>query len=109
VTLANGRTVSNPLATTIRFVGPTRGDGQIETDPLTTLNLRVGKALNLGGRRLEVAYDVFNALNANAFQQFKSGGNQTYSANYGLAADGSIQGQSRQFARAGQLSVRLQF
>jgi hypothetical protein len=109
VTLSNGRTVANPLATTIRFVGPTRGDGQIETDPLTTLNLRVGKAFRFGARKLDVAYDVFNALNANAFQQFKSGGNQTYSANYGLAADGSIQGQSRQFARAGQLSVRFQF
>jgi outer membrane receptor protein involved in Fe transport len=109
VTLSNGRTVSNPLSGTIRFVGPTRSDGQIETDPLATLNLRVGKAFSVAGRKLEVAYDVFNALNADAFQQFKSGGNQTYSANYGRAADGSIQGQSRQFARAGQLSVRVQF
>jgi hypothetical protein len=109
VTLSNGRTVSNPLATTIRFVGPTRGDGQLEADPLTTVNLRVGKAFTFGTRKLEVAYDVFDALNAAAFQQFKSGGNQTYSANYGLAANGSIQGQSRQFARAGQLSLRLQF
>jgi outer membrane receptor protein involved in Fe transport len=109
VTLSNGRTVSNPLATTIRFVGPTRGDGQIETDPLQTLNLRFGKSFTLNGRKLEVDYDVFNALNDNAFQQFKSGGNQVYSTNYGLNADGSIQGQSRQFARAGQLSIRYQF
>jgi hypothetical protein len=109
VTLSNGRVVANPLATTIRFVGPTRGDGQIETDPLTVLNLRIGKAFTFGPRKLEIAYDVFNALNADAFQQFKSGGNQTYSSNYGIAADGSIQGQSRQFARAGQLSIRFQF
>ena len=109
VTLSNGRVVANPLATTIRFVGPTRGDGQIETDPLTVLNLRVGKALRFGTRKLEIAYDVFNALNADAFQQFKSGGNQTYSTNYGLTTDGKIQGQSRQFARAGQLSIRFQF
>jgi hypothetical protein len=109
VTLSNGRTVANPLSTTIRFVGPTRGDGQIQTDPLATVNLRVGKAFTFGTRKLEVAYDVFNALNADAFQQFKSGGNQTYSANYGLAANGSIQGQSRQFARAGQLSLRVLF
>jgi hypothetical protein len=101
--------VINPLATSIRFVGPTRGDGQIETDPLTTLNLRVGKAFRFGARKLEVAYDLFNALNADAFQQFKSGGNQIYSANYALARNGSIQGQSRQFARARQLSIRLQF
>jgi hypothetical protein len=76
---------------------------------LATVNLRVGKAFTFGTRKLEVAYDVFNALNADAFQQFKSGGNQTYSANYGLAANGSIQGQSRQFARAGQLSLRVLF
>jgi outer membrane receptor protein involved in Fe transport len=109
VTLSNGRPVSNPLATTIRFVGPTRGDGQIETDPLATLNLRFGKAVRIGGHKLEFAYDVFNGLNADAFQQFKSGGNQVYSKTYGLNADGTMQGQSRQFARAGQLSIRYVF
>jgi hypothetical protein len=109
VRLSNGRTVANPLATTNRFVGPTRGDGQLETDPLRMLNLRVGKDVVIGKQRFEVAFDVLNALNADAFQQFKSGGNQTYSPNYGLAADGTIQGQSRQFARAGQLSIRYAF
>jgi outer membrane receptor protein involved in Fe transport len=107
--LSNGRTIANPLSTTIRFVGPTRGDGQLEADPLSMLNLRVGKDFKLGEDRLEIAFDVLNALNGDTFQQFKSGGNQTYNANYGIAADGTMQGQSRQFARSGQLSVRFAF
>jgi Carboxypeptidase regulatory-like domain/TonB dependent receptor-like, beta-barrel len=109
VTLSNGRTVGNPLATTIRFVGPTRGDGQIEAEALQMLNLSFGKDLGFGRRKLTLAFQVFNALNGDTFQQFKSGGNQLYSANYAIAADGSIQGQSRQFARSGQLSVRFAF
>jgi hypothetical protein len=109
VRLSNGRTIANPLATTIRFVGPTRGDGQLAADALSIINVRVGRDFRIGGRRLELAFDLLNALNGDTFQQFKSGGNQTYSANYGIAADGSMQGQSRQFARSGQLSVRYAF
>ena len=60
-------------------------------------------------RKVDVAFDIFNALNGDTFQQFKSGGNQTYSPNFGRNADGTMQGQSRQFARAGQLSVRFSF
>jgi hypothetical protein len=109
VRLSNGRTIANPLATTIRFVGPTRGDGQLAADALSMLNVRAGRDFKLGGHRLELAFDVLNALNGDTFQQFKSGGNQTYSATYGVNADGSMQGQSRQFARSGQLSVRYAF
>ncbi len=99
----------NPLFTTIRFLGPTRGDGQIGADTLQTHNLRVGRNVGLANiERLEAAFDVFNALNGDTFQQFKSGGNQSY-ANFGRAADGTMQGQSRQFARAGQLSMRVMF
>ncbi len=109
ITKSNGQTMSNPLFTTIRFVGPTRGDGQIEADTLQVLNLRFGRNFRFGEQRLEVAFDIFNALNGDTFQQFKSGGNQTYSPNFGENADGTMQGQSRQFARAGQLSVRFVF
>ncbi len=109
ITKSNGQTVPNPLFTTIRFVGPTRGDQQLNADSLQTLNMRFGKNVSLGSQRLEVAFDIFNMLNGATFQQFKSGGNQTYSANYGRNPDGTMQGQSRQFARAGQLSVRYVF
>ena len=101
--------MANPLATTIRFAGTNRGDGQLEADALSMLNLRFGKDLMIGKHKLELAFDIFNAMNGDTFQQFKSGGNQTYSANYGRNADGTMQGQSRQFARSGQFSVRYAF
>ena len=109
VVKSNGVSMPNPLFTTIRFVGPTRGDAQIEADMLQTLNVRAGRSFAFGTSKIDVAFDIFNALNGDTFQQFKSGGNQTYSPNYGRNADGSLQGQSRQFARAGQLSVRFSF
>jgi hypothetical protein len=106
---SNGQTMANPLFTTLRFAGATRGDEQIEADALQMLNLRFGRNFRFGEQRLEVAFDIFNALNGDTFQQFKSGGNQTYNANFGRNPDGTMQGQSRQFARAGQLSVRFVF
>jgi hypothetical protein len=109
VLLSNGRRVANPLATTIRFAGSDRGDKQIEADALQMLNLRFGKDLVIGKHKLELAFDVFNAMNGDTFQQFKSGGNQTYNVNFGRNSDGTMQGQSRQFARAGQFSVRYAF
>jgi hypothetical protein len=109
ITKSTGGTVANPLFTTLRYAGATRGDGQLEADALQVLNLRFGKNLRFGAQKLELAFDIFNSLNGDTFQQFKSGGNQTYSANYGRAADGTMVGQSRQFARAGQFSVRYVF
>jgi hypothetical protein len=109
IVLSNGRSVSNPLATNIRFAGTNRGDAQIEADAFQVLNLSFGKDLSFGKRKLSLMYQVFNAMNGDTYQQFKSGGNQLYSPNYGVAADGSMQGQSRQFARSGQLSVRFAF
>src|SRR4029453_3463685 len=46
VTLSNGRVVSNPLATTIRFAHPTRDDGQFTLSSLHLWNLRVGRGLD---------------------------------------------------------------
>lgn len=103
VTLSNGRRVSNPLATTIRFAYPTRGEGQLKLDPLTNLNIKFGYNLKLGGRQqVEAALDIYNALNRGAFEQFLGGANQMYSANYGL-------GRARQVPRVFQVSVRYAF
>src|SRR5262245_2304837 len=52
VTLSNGRIVSNPLATTIRFANATRDDGQFSLPGTHLLNLRIGKDVRLAGRRL---------------------------------------------------------
>ena len=45
--LIGGRTVSNPLATTYRFVYANRGEGQFWTPWLTTWNTRLGRKFAL--------------------------------------------------------------
>jgi hypothetical protein len=109
VTLSNGRVVSNPLATTIRFARATRGDGQIKAPFLNVLNVRIGRNFVFGTRRFEAAFDMFNLLNGATDQQFFDGGNQLYSSNYALKADGSFFGVNRQPPRAGQVTVRFVF
>jgi hypothetical protein len=103
VTLSNGRVVSNPLATTIRFAFPTRSDGQYQLPALNILNLRVGRQFQLaGGRRLELDANVFNLGNFGNFQGFLSGANQLFSANYGM-------GGNVQQPISAQFSVRYSF
>jgi hypothetical protein len=102
VTLSNGRVVSNPLATTIRFANATRDDGQFALPGMHILNLRIGKDVRLAGRRLETAVDLFNLTNHDAFSVLEVGANQTFSPLYG-------QGRLRQAPRAAQLSVRFVF
>jgi carboxypeptidase family protein/TonB-dependent receptor-like protein len=111
VTLSNGRVVSNPLATTIRFAFPTRGEGQIKAPNLILWNIRVGRDFAFGAsRRLTVAFDLINLMNRDADQQFQTGGNQLYNTtNYAIAPDGSFRGQTRQAPRSGQLSFRFLF
>src|SRR5262249_17373848 len=105
ITLSNGRTVSNPLATTIRFAYATRGDGQIKAPNLIIWNLRAGRDFKIGAQHLNLAVDVINVLNHDADQQFQNGGNQLYNTtNYAIAPDGSFRGQTRQPPRSAQLS-----
>jgi hypothetical protein len=101
--LIAGRTVSNPLATTYRFIYSNRGDGQLWTPWLTTWNTRLGRDFALGeGTSLEIAADVFNITNRGAAQQPVSNAQQINSANYGGF-------QNIQTPRAAQLSARWRF
>ena len=102
VTLSNGRVVSNPLATTIRFVYPTRNDGQFTIPSLHIWNLRIGRDFRFGNRRLEPAVEVFNVTNHDAFHLIEQGGNQTFNPLFG-------QGRLRQTPRTAQLSIRFAF
>lgn len=102
ITLSNGRVVQNPLATTIRFLGPTRSDGQFTLPNLHILNLRIGRDTAILGGRLTTAIDFFNVTNHDADQAFLSGANQLYNPSYGL-------GRDRQLPRAVQLSCRFTF
>jgi hypothetical protein len=108
VTLSNGRVVSNPLATTIRFAGKDRGDQQVKAPYLNVLNLRIGRNFRFGATKLETAFDIFNLLNAGTDQQFFDGGNQLYSSNYAIK-DGEFFGVNRQPPRQGQLTIRFSF
>ena len=102
VRLSNGRTVSNPLATTVRFAYATRGEGQFKLESLQNLNLRLGYNLKVRGQKIETALDIFNVTNRGAYEQFLDGANQQYSPNYGL-------GRARQIPRVFQASFRYAF
>jgi hypothetical protein len=66
VQLSNGRLVSNPLATTLRFAYPTRGEGQFRSPEMRTLNLRIAHERRFGTRVVRFSADLFNATNSDA-------------------------------------------
>jgi hypothetical protein len=100
VTLSNGRVVSNPLATTLRFAYATRGDGQMTTSHLHIWNVRVSQTFRLRGSAFLVAADLFNVRNDGADQNFQS--TSLFSPIFGL-------GTSRQLPRSAQLVLRYAF
>jgi hypothetical protein len=102
VVLSNGRVVSNPLATTIRFAHPTRADGQFHAPALQSLNLRVGVMVPVGRTRLDAGIEVLNVQNRNDDVFIRSDANQQYSSNFRLF-------EGRQTPRVALLSVRARF
>jgi carboxypeptidase family protein len=92
VTLANGTTQSNPLATTIRYCGaattpcaanPVRSDGQTRNEDERYLQLHVTREFSVGGQHRFIAgVNIFNVLNNGAMTQWNTGANQIYSPNY---------------------------
>jgi hypothetical protein len=103
VQLSNGRTVQNPLATTIRFKYPTRGEGQFTPHAVHVWNLRLGRDFRLPqNRRVELAMDIFNLPNINRETSFATGHNQDYSENYQKT-------QGSQSPRTFMGSIRYQF
>jgi hypothetical protein len=102
LTLSNGRVVSNPLATTVRFAYPTRDEGQFQLASLHVWNVRIGRDFRLGERRFQPAIEIFNVTNHDAFHLIEQGGGQLFSPLFG-------QGRQRQLPRAAQISVRLVF
>jgi hypothetical protein len=102
VTLSNGRVVSNPLATTLRFAYPTRGEGQLRTPTLHAWNLRAGRRFGVGRVKLDASLDVFNVTNHGADLGFEFGANQTYNPLFGVTND-------RQRPRSAQIVLRAAF
>jgi hypothetical protein len=87
ITLSNGRVVSNPLATLIRFAGRDRSDGQIQTKAFQELNLALRKRFSVGRFNVQGGIEVFNLANSAGDLQFNLGANQLFAAGYGLGAN----------------------
>ena len=102
VRLANGLTQPNPLATRLRFQGPTRSDGQIRNDDAKYLQLKIGRVFKFGTQSFEPALNMFNVFNTPANTQWGVGANQTYSPNY-------LNRFNRHPPRAMQLSIAYKF
>jgi hypothetical protein len=104
VTLSNGRVVSNPLSTLLRFVGPTRSDNQTKLPATHVWNVRAGRLFSLGAvSTIELAVDVFNIPNLGSEQFYIFGQtNQRFSPNFG-------KGDQRQLPRSAQAFIRLTF
>jgi hypothetical protein len=102
VTLSNGRVVSNPLATILRFAYPTRGDGQLRTPNLHALNVRAGRRFAFRRVKLDASLDVFNVTNLGADLGFEFLGNQTFNPLFGQTID-------RQRPRSAQVVLRAAF
>ena len=98
ITLANGTTQPNPLATTNRFKFPTRGEGQVLGDRIPILNVKLGKKFDLGStRNFEVATNIFNVFNTSKSWLFNYyGGEYDYNPNH-----------LQPFVRANPLSANL--
>ena len=102
VTLSNGRPVTNPLSTLLRFAYPTRGEGQLRTPDLHVVNLRAGRRFTFRRVKLDASLDIFNATNHGADLGFEFGANQTYNPLFGVTID-------RQRPRSAQIVIRAAF
>lgn len=99
VTLANGSTQPNPLATRNRYVYSNRGEGQVQAPTINTVGLKVGKVVKFQRYEVEVAGNVFNLLNGGNYTQYSyNSAYQSWSSNFLLMVN-------QQPARAFQLTI----
>lgn len=77
---STGVSQPNPLSTRIRFLGPTRADGQTRAPDVHTVGVKFGKRVKLSqGRTLEASFDVYNLLNAGNYTEWaRTGPNRVY-------------------------------
>ncbi len=102
VRLSNGRVVNNPLATTLRFAYPTRGEGQLRTPKMHVWNGRAGRRFEIGRVKVDAALDVFNVTNNGADFNFELFTNQTFNPFFGRT-------NGRQPPRSAQIVLRASF
>ena len=106
VRLANGTTQSNPLSTRMRFVYPTRGDGQVQApaDQDAGSTLEQDRQARRAAAKPSSAGDIFNVLNDGDYSQYNyNGANELFNtANY-------LQLRNQQPARAAQFTILARF
>ncbi|MGH9323654.1 MAG: TonB-dependent receptor domain-containing protein [Vicinamibacteria bacterium] len=119
ISLADGSTQANPLATVYRLVGENRGrgctddilpdngvycDGQARGPSINTLGIKIGKVFSFAeSQEFEVAGNIFNVLNASHHNQFTyANANRVFSPNF-------AEFRSLQAARGFQLTLLWRF
>jgi hypothetical protein len=103
-TLANGTSANNPLRTRMRFVYPTRGEGQVQAPAIKTLGLQINKVLRFGTQQIELGGSIFNLLNEGNYTQFNyNGANEKFNTANFLGM------RNQQAARAFQATVVYRF
>jgi hypothetical protein len=102
VTLSNGRVVSNPLATLVRFAGRDRSDGQLHLPAVQHVNIALRKMFVFGRASVQGGVEVFNLANGASDLQYASGANQRYGTNFGV-------GSLRQLPRSGLVRIDVSF
>jgi hypothetical protein len=105
VVSSTGVRQSNPLATRIRFVYPTRGEGQVLLAATHTVGLKLSKRFNLGkSRDFELATNVLNLLNGGRGTEYARGG-----ANRQYNTVAYLQPGNLQAARSFQVDLLFRF
>ena len=96
---------ANPLATRIRFLYPTRGEGQGALPYVHTINMKVGYRLKLqGSQYVQLGANIFNVMNAGRYTEWhRSGANLSYNPNFYLVQD------NQQTSRAYQVDITYRF
>ncbi len=98
-TLPSGSSEPNPLATRNRYVFSNRGEGQVQAPRITTVGLKVGKAVKWQRYEVEIAGNIFNLLNGGNYTQYSyNSAYQSWSSNFLLMVN-------QQPARAFQLTI----
>jgi hypothetical protein len=102
VTLANGLTQPNPLATAWRFAYGTRSDGQTLNETARYLQLNLNRSLRFGSRSIETGLGIFNVFNTGAHTQWNTGANRLNTSLYEARFN-------RHPPRAAQVTVGVKF
>jgi hypothetical protein len=100
-----GARFANPLATRIRFLYPTRGEGQEGLPYVHTVNMKLGYRINLSGRQyVQFGANIYNVMNAGRYTEWhRSGANLSYNPTFYLVQD------NQQTSRAYQVDITYRF